>query len=61
MKTISTARMVQKKLTKGAVFYESVGQEQQAITSIYLRKSGLETPYPEFIVLTVAVDSPDTD
>ncbi len=56
-KQIATAVMVLKRVTKGAVLYEKNvdGEGSEAITSIYLRKSGLpQKPFPEHIEITIA-------
>lgn len=57
--TISVARMSLKRETKGAVLYENTASDL-AITNLYLRKSGLQAPYPKFINvnITVAEDVP---
>ena len=54
-KTISVAQMTLKRETKGALLYENT-ETGLAITSIYLRKDGVASPYPKTITLTAVVD-----
>ncbi len=60
MKTIDTVTMTPDRITKGAVLYKDLvrtsGMEGQALTSLYLRKDGLPTPFPPKITVTVTVD-----
>ena len=56
--TISQATMRLDRETKGAVLYKNV-DDGMAITSLYLRKDGIPTPYPQNIVVTVAAGGPD--
>ncbi len=61
MKTIQQSDMKLDRVTKGAVLYKAMDMEDNpasAITSIYLRKSGLTEPYPTEITLRVQVVSP---
>ncbi len=54
MKTISSAKLSMDRTTKGAVLYKNQSTaEGVAVTSIYLRKSGLSAPYPSEITVTV--------
>ncbi len=56
MKTIQQSDMKLDRVTKGAVLYKVVEENPaSAITSIYLRKSGLTEPYPTVITLRVQV------
>lgn len=43
--------------TKGAVLYNNTEEgPEQAVTNLYLRKSGLQTPYPEVITLIIQAE-----
>ena len=56
MKTISTSEMKLDRETKGAVLYKAIETApNEAITNLYLRKSGLTAPYPEVIHVQVQV------
>ena len=55
-KEINRTKMTLVRETKGAVLYENVLKAPgEAATNLYLRKSGLTTPYPQ--VIYVAIDA----
>ncbi len=57
MRTVSKATLTMDRSTKGAVLYKNAKEgEGQAITTVYLRKSGLVEPYPGSIEMTITVD-----
>jgi len=57
MKQIAKTKLTLNRITKGAVLYKAdQTDDEDAITSIYLRRLGLETPYPSQITITVEVN-----
>lgn len=60
MNVISTATLALERATPGAVLYKNkVEGEDEAITTVYLRKSGLSEPFPSTIEIAITV--PDGD
>lgn len=50
------------RITKGAVLYKNVREGQpEAMTNLYLRKSGLTEPYPEIIHITIEIEAHEDD
>ncbi len=51
MKEIGSVLLQKERVTKGAVLYKN--DSSGLMTSVYLRKSGLETPYPDSIEVSI--------
>lgn len=60
---IATATMNLTRETKGAVLYHNEDEgSSEAVTNLYLRKSGLTKPYPEVLIVTIETErSPEAN
>ncbi len=57
MKTISISEMKLDRITKGAVLYKAIETApNRSITNLYLRKVGLEEPYPTTIHVRIQME-----
>jgi len=53
MKEVSALKLNRE--TKGAVLYKNV-VDHKSVTTIYLRKAVLDTPYPSHILVTISTE-----